>query len=308
MLCVARPRVPCLVPRRISSRCTFCVARRPVHALDNREATAVSATLPSPRCEPDDDGGVSHKSVCLVAGAEEKGDERRMSSIIRYGDTYHGISVFGRGVLTNEDGFTYAGQHRDGYACGLSVLTSLYDGTKVYAEHGPDGWCDGRCLVRFTSGDTGYRLYERGGKEKDSAGVHADGRCMYNGEDCAPDDPRLLALIAQVAPVEVRPADRAPPPATRHPTRPRAIVRRIGRLVLHLQSLAAAVATEVHPNAARRRWWLRDTTQQQPHCKAQATVVTREAPSCTLTTAAWCAPMGPSRQRRCHATVQHAAC
>jgi hypothetical protein len=55
---------------------------------------------------------------------EEKPDEHRMSSIIREGGTYHGISVFGRGVFTNDTyGWTYAGQCKDGYACGLGVLT-----------------------------------------------------------------------------------------------------------------------------------------------------------------------------------------
>jgi hypothetical protein len=129
-----------------------------------------------------------------------------MSSIIRAGDTYHGISVFGRGVFTDDKygGRTYAGQCKDGYACGLGVLTGS-GGNKVYAEHGPDGQYDRRRLGRYTDGNTGYFLYERG-KPKDSAGVYADGRCEYNGEACAPDDPRLLALIAQVAPVEVRPA------------------------------------------------------------------------------------------------------
>ena len=99
--------------------------------------------------------------------------------------------------------------------------------------------------------------------------MYAGGDCWYNGEACAPDDPRLLALIAQVAPVEVRPA--APAPLTRQSpaSRPEAIVRWIGRLVLPPQALAAAVATEVHPHAARRRWWLRGTAQQQPHCKAR---------------------------------------
>ena len=141
-----------------------------------------------------------------------------MSSIIRAGDNFHGISVFGRGVFTNdEDGGTYAGQHRDGYACGLGVLTN--SGTKVYAEHGPDGKCDGRCLVRYADGDIDYRLYERG-KLKDSALVSADGSCWYNGEACAPDDPRLLALIAQVAPVEVRRSP-SPPPAIAPPLAPR---------------------------------------------------------------------------------------
>ena len=72
-----------------------------------------------------------------------------MSSIIREGDTFHGISVFGRGVFTDDADehvngtMIYAGQHRDGYACGLGVLTNSF-GWKEYAEHGPDGECDGR--------------------------------------------------------------------------------------------------------------------------------------------------------------------
>jgi hypothetical protein len=147
-----------------------------------------------------------------------------MSSIMWDGDTFHGISVFGRGVFTNDkhgnnpytDGrYTYAGQIRDGYACGLGVAT-WPNGDKEYAEYGPDGKCDGWCLVRRTDGDADYFLFERG-EEKDFAFVYADGRCKYNWEDCAPDDPRFLALIAQVAPVEVRPAAPAPnPPIDRH--------------------------------------------------------------------------------------------
>jgi hypothetical protein len=126
------------------------------------------------------------------------------------GDTYHGISVFGRGVFTDDaqHGWTYAGQCKDGYACGLGV-TTWSGGAKVYAEHGPNGWYDGRNLWRRVNGDTGYYLYERGrsgGKAKDEAIVFANGFCMYNCVLCARDDPRVLALIAQVAPVEVRPA------------------------------------------------------------------------------------------------------
>ena len=141
-----------------------------------------------------------------------------MSSIIWRGDTFHGISVFGRGVFTNDERggrLTYAGQIREGYACGLAVLT-LSSGTKVYAEHGPAGQFDGRWLLRDVDGRT-YSLYERG-EEKDCAGVYADGTCTFNGEFCAPDDPRLLALIAQVAPVEVRPAGPSLPPATQTPS------------------------------------------------------------------------------------------
>jgi hypothetical protein len=183
-----------------------------------------------------------------------------MSSIIREEDTYHGTIVFGRGVFTNDEyGVTYAGQCKDGHACGLGVATHC-DG-EGYAEHGPDGKCDGRYFGRSAYGDTGYSLHERG-EEKERALVSADGRCKYNDEACAPDDPRLLALIALVAPVEVRPAARAPrPPLV--PTRLQAIVRWIGRLVLPPQALAAAVAGEVHPNAARHRRCPCDTAQRQ---------------------------------------------
>jgi hypothetical protein len=139
-----------------------------------------------------------------------------MSSIIRNGDTFHGITVESRGVFTHDKrGETYAGQCRDGYACGLGVAT-WSSGAKHYAEHGPDGKWDGRCLGRIATGATGYYLYERG-EEKAEAAVFADGTCQYNGKDCARNDPRLLALIAQVAPVEVRPAAPAPhPPPARH--------------------------------------------------------------------------------------------
>ena len=133
-----------------------------------------------------------------------------MSSIIRDGDTFHGISVESRGVFKDKKWGTrtYAGQIRDGHACGLGVLT-YSSGHKDYAEYGPDGQCDGRYLYRWASGGTWYYLFERG-ESKESAFVDGDGRCQYNDEACAPDDPRLLALIAQVGPVEVRPAAPAP--------------------------------------------------------------------------------------------------
>ena len=128
-----------------------------------------------------------------------------MSSIIRRGDTFHGISVFGRGVFTNaEHGETYAGQCKDGHACGLGVLT-WSDGPKEYAELGPDGQVDGRLLRRHANGDTYYYYLCERGKVKDYATLYAGGYCSYYGEACARDDPRLLALIAQVAPNEVRP-------------------------------------------------------------------------------------------------------
>jgi hypothetical protein len=84
-----------------------------------------------------------------------------MSSIIRDGDTFHGISVESRGVFTTKYGDTYAGQCRDGHACGLGV-TTWSNGDKSYAESGPDGQYDGRCLDRNAHRDTSYRLFERG--------------------------------------------------------------------------------------------------------------------------------------------------
>jgi hypothetical protein len=182
-----------------------------------------------------------------------------MSSIIRRGDTFHGISVESRGVFTNKSGTTYAGQCKGGYACGLGVLT-WFDGSKEYAEYGPDGQYDGRHLRRWTGGNTYYGLHERG-ERKEYAVVSAGGTCKYNGAACAPDDPRLLALIAQVAPVEVRPAARAPhPPSARHSTPRNRPMDRPARFAPP-QALAKAVATEVDPHAARRRWSLCDTTQ-----------------------------------------------
>jgi hypothetical protein len=102
------------------------------------------------------------------------------------------------------------GQCKDGHACGLGVLTWSH-GYKECAEHGPDGKFDGRNLGRFAVGNTVYGLFERG-EQKVHALVYADGRCLYNFEACSPDDPRLLALIALVAPVEVRRAAPGPHP------------------------------------------------------------------------------------------------
>ena len=215
-----------------------------------------------------------------------------MSSIIRDGDTYHGISVAGRGVFTdNVNGsVTYAGQCKGGYACGLGVAT-YSNGDKVYADHGPDGKYDGRCLGRFAHGDTYYYLYKRG-KQKDSAIVSADGTCMYNGEDCAPHDPRLLALIVQVAPVEVRPAARAPHPPLASPLAPKPSSDGSAGSFCPRRRWRPPWPPRCIPHAARRRWWLCDTAQQQRHCKARvactdrfAVLVSQEAPPFSLTTA-----------------------
>jgi hypothetical protein len=127
---------------------------------------------------------------------------RDKRSIIRNGYTFRGIGVIDRGVFTDRDGKdceTYAGQIKGGFACGLGVLAC--PGSKIYAEHGPDGKMDGRYLDSSANGFAGYILFERGARTQ-QAWVWADGECDYNDEDCAPDDPRLLALIGHVAPVE----------------------------------------------------------------------------------------------------------
>jgi hypothetical protein len=203
-----------------------------------------------------------------------------MSSIIRLRDTYQGISVFGRGVFTSDKygGSTYAGQCKDGHACGLGV-TTWSNGSKSYADYGPDGRCDGRRLDRSAHGDTYYRLFERG-KQKDHAIVYAEGSCTYNREACVPDDPRLLALIAQVAPVEVRPAARAPhpplachsPPShvpTNQPVRlaPAGAGGRRGHRGAHPRRTPSLVVTWHNPTAATRKARPRSDVCTRPICR-----------------------------------------
>jgi hypothetical protein len=151
-----------------------------------------------------------------------------MSSIIRDGDTFHGISVESRGVFAHQYGHTYAGQCRDGYACGLGV-TTWSNWSKDYAEHGPDGKFDGRYLGCDDDGTTWYGLVERGGKEKEHARVSADGSCTYNDEACARRSALACADRAG-RPGRGAPRSPSPPPATRPATRRHAIVRWIGRL------------------------------------------------------------------------------
>jgi hypothetical protein len=237
-----------------------------------------------------------------------------MSSIIRAGDTYHGISVFGRGVFTNEKvgRRTYAGQIRDGYVCGLGVLT-WSNGDKEYAEHGPDGQYDGRCLYRWPNGHTGYYMFERNWV-KYSAVVSADGRtCTYNYVACAPDDPHLLALIAQVAPVEVRPAARAPHPLLASPlARKQSSDGSAGSFCIcrRWRPPWPPRCTRTPHAVAGGRAAQRNSSHAAKHVHAvtrtRAIVVSREAPSCTLTTAAWCAPR--ARPGSFAAVVQQAAC
>jgi len=143
--------------------------------------------------------------------------EGAMSSIIIEGRTFHGISVSGRGVFTNRENEeygeteTYAGENRDGYACGLGVVTTMvpkimapvpsYYRKKKFAEYGPDGTFNGRLLICVDEKAQGYILCDGWPRPKYSLWVYGE-ELQYNSEFCAPDDPRVLALIAQVSPVE----------------------------------------------------------------------------------------------------------
>ena len=140
-------------------------------------------------------------------------------SVVCEGGVYHGFAVDSRGVFIhdNEHGAgvkRYAGRigfSGKGYrVSSLGVLTLLPGLGIVYGEHGRFGEVDGRSLHAL-SDRVVYRVYE-GGDLKASAVKHATGRCTYNDEICAPHHPPFLAIIAQVGPVEVRPATAAPSP------------------------------------------------------------------------------------------------
>jgi hypothetical protein len=118
--------------------------------------------------------------------------------------TLHGIGSRDRGVFKNStvgvfknSTVTYCGQIRDGFACGLGVLD--FGDTKIYAEYGPDGKCHGRYLDR---GYGGYYVFDHGEVKERGWTYSNDACCEYDGAFCAADNPRLLALIAHVVPVE----------------------------------------------------------------------------------------------------------
>ena len=150
-----------------------------------------------------------------------------MTSIPHDRDTFHGFSVNGRGVFLCEEGVTrhcvrvYAGQNPSHFANALGVLTIPDGYGKIYAELDCDGKYHGWNIREYKSRRR-YALYDRGNM-KDSVALFTTGKCVYNDEVCARDDPRLVAFIALVAPVEVLPATAALYPSSPNP-RHRAIV------------------------------------------------------------------------------------
>ena len=152
-----------------------------------------------------------------------------MTSIPYGRDTLHGFSVAGRGVFLCEEGFNcvrvYAGQNPSRFAYALGVLTNpVAYGIgygKIYAELDFDGKYHGRNMREYKPRRI-CALYDRGNM-KDSVALLTNGKCVYNHEVCARDDPRLLAFLKLVAPVEVLPATAALYPSSPNP-RLRAIV------------------------------------------------------------------------------------
>ena len=195
-----------------------------------------------------------------------------MTSIPHDRDTFHGFSVNGRGVFLCEEGVTrhcvrvYAGQNPSHFANALGVLTIPDGYGKIYAELDCDGKYHG-WNIRESKSRRRYALYDRGNM-KDSVALLTTGKCVYNDEVCARDDPRLVAFIALVAPVEVLPATAALYPSSPNP-RHRAIV-----VDLPARFAPAGARDGCRqrgaPHGTRCRWWVYDTTQQQPHCQARA--------------------------------------
>ena len=176
-----------------------------------------------------------------------------MTSIPYRRDIFHGVSVAGRGVFLCEEGFNcvkvFAGQNPSRFAYALGVLTIppayRIGYGRIYAELDVDGDFHGRNIREYKDRRI-YAEYDCGNM-KDSVALLTNGKCVYNNEICARDEPRLLAFIALVAPVEVLPATAAPYPSSPNP-RHQATV--IFRPVLPQQALGTAVASEVHPHGA----------------------------------------------------------
>ena len=124
-----------------------------------------------------------------------------MSSIIRNRDTYHGISLDGRGVFKATIGRTFAGQCKGGYACGLGVVT-YSDGTTWSGQFAYGRW-DGHRETHWADGDVDYDLCERGNRVH-RARVKPDGDCEYDYKPCGADHADFAALIAAAQQAGVR--------------------------------------------------------------------------------------------------------
>ena len=202
------------------------------------------------------------------------------------------------------------GSARTATPAGSALPRGHSTGPRTTPSTAPTGSATGGNWAAMPTGGTHYRLYERR-LPKAYATVSADGRCTYNSMACAPDDPRVLALIAQVAPVEVRPAVPAPhPPLARHsPPSNRPMDRpahfapagaggRLGHRGAPPRRTPSLVSVRHNPTAAA----LHRTPRSDACARRFAVVVAREAqahvPSCTLPPSS--APRGRARRRTEH--------
>ena len=135
-----------------------------------------------------------------VAQDEHSGLDARVSIEVN-GTLYTGVRIGGKGVFTDARGWTYRGQAIGAKADGLGVLTHP-DGTTFSG-----GWSAGRehghTVEHWSVGDVVYYLHDRGTVVL-FARVRANGASDYEGQRCAADDARLLALRAAALPIAVR--------------------------------------------------------------------------------------------------------
>ncbi len=139
---------------------------------------------------------------------------------IQWNDSvWRGVVVGGRGVLTSDDGSTYAGGVAGGKFDGRGVF-KWSDGYTDYCELAA-GEDHGYWERHYANGTVDYFQHERGNIVH-SAYVYADGRCVYNfcdydREFCGADHADFAALQAAAQQATVRTATA---PAARHPTAP----------------------------------------------------------------------------------------
>jgi hypothetical protein len=127
-----------------------------------------------------------------VSQDELSGHDARVS--IKLGCAiYIGVQIGGKGVYTNELGWTYRGQAREAKADGLGVLT--YPSGTTWSGEWSAGVRHGHTVEHSTDGDVEYWLYDRGNRAQ-YARVGVDGACHYDHQLCAADDARLLVLTA----------------------------------------------------------------------------------------------------------------
>ena len=130
------------------------------------------------------------------------------------GCVWRGVVVGGLGVLTSDNGHTYAGGVAGGAFDGRGVV-KWSNGTTSYHELAA-GVHHGYREVHWADGTVSYVRYERG-ETVHSAFVSADGDCRYDLKSCGADHAGLVALKVAAQRATVRTATAA---AARHPTAP----------------------------------------------------------------------------------------